>query len=251
MANIQRSHLDNAPLIRTELRLLWGDEKNTAVISHLALKELLSKGIHDVEYERTVLSDDPESDSDSYRASYSINDSRYSWLLLHGELRLISDDTYQTWSGFRSESMRIVRALNDMMQAQSDHIRLTVLRYVDRFRPDHFAGGTARSFLREDLGLPIAAPRRIGVFRDPDEVGCFYDFSRRIRTDLAVDLNIGEADLFGSGQSVICDVSVYRHDIDASADLASVLDEIHGVADSVFFDLIEPIQDRFRGGELS
>lgn len=246
-----RAHLDNAPLIQTELNIYWGDESSSALVRPYELKSLLADSERDAEYEWLIpmeLLDGVGDGQDIYRSSYVFGQSSYSWTLGRGALRLTCDETYQTWDAFHSEATRICEGLSALLEAQDANVASMTLQYVDVFRPVHFGGKTAHEFLRDDLGFALRVPSKLSYLGDAEPVNnCMYSISREISDSLAVYMSIGESPMFGNADSVVSKLSALRRDIKGSESKTAILNDIHEIADNMFFSLINPVISRFEG----
>lgn len=244
--------LGKAPLIRTELNFIWGESGNRALVQPRELRGLLASGEVGAEYEWLTSMDsiDRSGEFDNlYRATYSKGESLYTWTLAHGLLTVASDDTYQTWSEFQSEALEKVEGLSPLLAAQDTHITSITLQYVDVFSSDIIGGRSAGDFLRSDLGLSLTVPERLQYLSGAsDKTGFGFQTAVEIRDDLFLMFNIGESEPFGAADSVLSTIEVLRVGIDSPNDsrgILAILGELHHIADNTFFELIEPISDRF------
>lgn len=253
-----RNHLERAPLVRTELNFIWGSGENRVLVQPSELRGLLASGEAGAEYEWLIPMEslDRSGEFDNlYRATYSRDESFYTWTLAHGRLSVASDDTYQTWSAFQSEAVRIVKGLIALLIARDTRITAVTLEYVDVFGSELMGGRSAGDFLRLDLGLSLIVPDRLQYLsRKPDKTGFGYQTAVEIRDDLFLVFNIGESEPFGEADSVVSSIQVIQGGIGSSDDsqgILYILEELHHIADETFFELIKPIRDRFSGERVN
>jgi uncharacterized protein (TIGR04255 family) len=235
--------------------MYWGDEGSSVLVRPSELKSLLSDSGQAAEYEWLIpmeLLDGIGDGQDIYRSSYSVGQSRYSWTLGRGNLRLKCDETYQTWDAFRVEAIRICEGLTALLEAQNTDVASMTLQYVDVFRSVHFGGKTAHDFLQRDLGFALQIPAGLSYLREVESANnCTYTISREIQDNFAVHLNIGESPAFVDADSVVSEISALRRGIQGGESKTAILEDLHQVTDNLFFSLVDPVSSRFessRGG---
>ncbi|MFT8355830.1 MAG: TIGR04255 family protein [Bifidobacterium aquikefiri] len=247
------SIVKNAPLIKSQCVLRWNKVEADSALDPHEFKTTFAKfhveGITDLDSEwmipRRMVERVPHN-RPFYHLFYSFKEIGVDVALAHNEVRISSDNSYQTWVDFRDEIDLVVNVLSAVLGKGDHHIDLIRLQYVDAFRRDILRGKSPADFVEDDLGITITLPHRLSITTGQfTTLSTFIDYLAEIDESTDFKLSIGEAKIDPDENVAICDTTVIRKQRCSFDSISGILNLMHDVSHDFFIRLIQPISNRF------
>lgn len=251
MIDMIRPNLNKAPLLTTECTLGWSNPKKEIVIDPQDLRDsiLQDEDFHFPEFEWLSPKDSLDSIPATqvlFKITYRKNDSSYVLELSKSGASIHCDSSYTTWHTFKTEIDNYFTLIGDLLNKAEYKVQGIRLRYINAFKGETLCGKTPTEFINEDLHINIMFPSKVqDNLGKGDNHNIFFSYAVDLPESCSLLLSIGEAEVKPDNQTAaVCDLSALTNLSDAH-DIDSTLENLHRSLDTLFFELIEPIQQRF------